>query len=294
MMTRLSPIAMCALGVLTFSACGESASTSVAFESRVSPLRSLVIKNTDGQVKVRAGRPGSRVEGHMAVWATGFDTVALATEALNDVALVERGSTLDLILEVAAPDVPGFAGYDVGLELVVPADVAVTIIGGNDPVALADVGVARVETQGGAVSLTRTYGDASLNAHGGALEVQGHEGDLEALTMGAPITLEGIYGEVFAKTTLAPIHAEVIPPPGASLSFSTVEAPIEVLLPQRFPAALRASTTAPGLVVMDGLDFFPVPSAPGEVAGDLGRQTGYVGNLDVRTTNADIHLVGTY
>ncbi len=291
-MTRALPLVILSLCSLATAACGESASKDVFFTSVEAPVRSVVIKNDDGRVSLRAGPPGSRIEGRMAVVATGFDTVLLAQEALDDVALVESGSSAGMVLEVAAPELPGWPGYDVGLELVIPANVAVTILAGDDSVIVSDLEVDRVETRGGAVMLSHTAGNAVIAAHGGSVEVAVHEGDLAVETLGAPIELERIYGEVHATSHNAPIIADILPPPGGDIRLSTSNAPIDLILPSRFDASFVGVTTAPGLIEMNTIDFFPSPSAPGVLAGELGVGAGYVGSVELRTTGADISLKG--
>ncbi len=291
-MTRFFPLAIFGLGSLAMSACGESASRDVFFTSVAAPVRNVVIKNADGRVNLRSGRPGSHIEGRMAVLATGFDTAVLAQAALENVALIESGQASDLVLEVKAPDASGWAGYDVGLELVVPADVAVTVLAGDDPVTVSDLGVERVETRGGAITLSHTAGNAFIAANGGSVDVTLHEGDLTVETIGAPVELARVYGEVQVNAQNSSIIADIVPPPGGDIRIMTSNAPIDVSVPSRFDASFLGVTTAPGLIEINALDFFPSPAAPGVLAGELGVGAGYVGSVELRTTRADITLEG--
>lgn len=279
------------LGSVAMMACGEYASRDYMFQSVNAPLRSVVVSNYQGHVTILPGTPGGHVEGRMSVFASGFDTPQEASAAVDAVALVETGNALDMNLAVAVPPAPALGGFDVGLELRVPPDVRVSVTTENGAVSLADVNVARIETSDGAISLRRTLGDVTLRTSNASIDVNGHEGDLEASTYNGAIDLQSVYGNVRGSTTNGAIVAEVLPPRDGEIALTTTYGEIELRIPDTFGADLSASTTAPGTVTVQNVDFFPLASAPGEANGQINYGFGVI---DLRTTQGNINVIGSY
>jgi len=83
----------------------------------------------------------------------------------------------------------------------------------------------------------------------------------------------------------------VMPPRDCDIYLATSNADVELRIPDTFGADLNASTTAPGTVIVQGVDFAPVASQPGEARGRINY--GF-GSIDLRTTQGDVHVIGVY
>ncbi len=291
MLARRSMWVVLGLGSVAMMACGEYASRDYTFQSVNAPLRSVVISNYEGRVTILPGLPGGRVEGRMSVLASGFDTPQEAAAAVDAVALVETGSALDLNLAVSVPPAPTFGGYEVGLELRVPPDVFVSVTTEDGAVALEDVVVARVATSDGRITLRRTLGDADLRTTNASITVNGHEGNLDLYTYNGSLELQSVYGNVRGSTTNGAVVAEVMPPRDGDIQLATTYGDVELRIPDTFGADLSASTTEPGTVIVENLDFFPLASLPGEANGQINYGDGVI---DLRTTQGTIRVIGAY
>jgi DUF4097 and DUF4098 domain-containing protein YvlB len=127
------------------------------------------------------------------------------------------------------------------------------------------------ETSGGSIDVDRIDGRVTLHTSGGSIDATEIRGDVRAETTGGSIRLEDIAGSVEARTTGGTITAEEVDGAvdaqtmGGSVSASWRGAPegslrttggsVEVELPVRAGAQLRARTTGGGVWIDEELRF---------------------------------------
>ncbi len=273
-----------AASLLALGACTHSATDSFPFQSVGEPTRSLHVETFDGDIHLVEDPNARRVHGTVHVLARGFNTVTDARRAAGEVRVVETGTADDLILTVDLPPRSGSQRFEVTLDLFVPPGVATSSFADRGALTFAGVPVIEATTFG-PIELVGTRGAAKLKTEQAPIFVEAHQGALIARTVNASITALSVFGEVDARTTNGPIEARVTPPPGGEVVLTTLNAPVDLVLPSNFGATLVVSTSPEAAIAIDLPFVTPEFLAPGQFEGYVGNGAGYV---DVRTTNADV------
>ena len=276
---------------MSVSACTESARYDYAWTSSAAPGQAVLIDNLAGPVRVRKGAVNTKVSGEVRVYASGFKEKSDAQTAARAVVVSEERRDGALVLAVQVPDIYRNRGFSVSLDLVVPAQAAVSVFSDNGNVRVEGLAVGEIDTTSGAVELAFTQSPSSSEAtkvrtSDGTVTSDSHDGDIDVVSVNAPISLFSVAGSVRATTTLGAIAVRAIPPRGGEVLLATTNAPIDLGIPRDFGARVVAVTSEPGIVEIAGdLRFTPTGSFPNQAQGVLGDGAGRV---DLRTMANDI------
>jgi hypothetical protein len=142
----------------------------------------------------------------------------------------------------------------------------------------------------GPVDVQGLQGNLEIRTATGAIFVDQVKGSLIAKTSEAAIEAREVLGSVQAETSGGEITLRLAPPPLASISAVTSDAPIRLSLPTSFAATLELQTEG-GAVSADLAGF-----ALSNVVFSGGRLTAVLngggGRVEARTRNADIDIGG--
>jgi hypothetical protein len=283
----IAPTVLVAL--LALSACTESATHTFQFTSTLTPTGELLVDNFEGTVRLTAGPAGTPVEGTVRVLAAGFKEAVDARAAAERVELAEVGQAADMALELRIPADLSRYRFSAAIDLRIPDDVVVSVQTDNGRVTIDRLDVDTVDTTIGQVDLTFTRGETVVRTSEAPIVVESHDGAIDARTTNAPIELMSILGNARALTTNGFITARVTPYQAGEIFLATTNAGVDLVIPRNFGARFLATTTEPGIVAVNNLNFRPAASFPWQAEGTLGDGAGIV---DVRTTIGDIVVEG--
>lgn len=281
---------MASLGLaLASQACTESFDLNIAWTAGTTPDRALTIDNLEGPVRLVRGPADAPLSGTIHIHAAGFRNRVEAEAGAKEVGIIEQTEGPDLVIATTLPAAHRGKHFTISYDLTVPEGIVVSVLTDKGRVKIEGLTVASIETTFGAIDLLRTAAlpgeTARIVTNDGPITVDVHGGALDASTTNAGMSLFSVLGDTRATTTQGLIEARLSPPEGGDVFLATTNAPVDLSLSPSFGARLVAATTEPGRVVIDGLDFRPGSSFPGQAEGTLGDGRGRV---DVRTTMSDI------
>jgi len=275
------------LGAATLiGGCTYSAQETFTFDTAVAPNGMLTLNSLNGTVALTRDPTATTIHGTYTVYITGEDSKALARDAARATTILKSGSLESVVLDVGVPAGVRARYFGIDFNLRVPDNVLVNVATNDGGVYVDGLPVGSVETFNGQVELRATYGDTVLRTNDAPIVVTTHDGPLDARTTNAPIDMADVASDLVRATTSNQyIALQVLPDYAGEIYLATTNAGIDLAVPFDFGAELFGTTTAPGNIYVENLDFYVDYDVPGQLEGVLYDGAGLI---DVRTTLGDV------